>query len=207
MKILVAEDDLVSRAVLVGMLRKWGYEVLSVSDGDHAIEELSKPNCPKLVILDWLMPGKDGAQVCAEIRKRALSEPPYIILLTVMGQKSDTVLGLQAGANDYITKPYNPGELQARLGVGRRVVELQSALANRVAELEAAMVEIKSLQGILPICMHCHKIRTDEKIWQQLEAYISEHSKAKFSHGICPDCMKRLYPNYVTACGSRKRDL
>ncbi len=193
MNLLIAEDDLTSRSILTGILSKWGYQVTAVTDGNQALERLKAPQAPKLVVMDWIMPGLDGVEVCRELRKIATPEPPYIILLTAMEQKANTVAGLQAGANDYITKPYDPSELQARIAVGARVVELQEALVRRVAELETALAEIRALQGILPICMHCHKIRTDEESWQQIESYISEHSSATFSHGICPACLEEFY--------------
>lgn len=193
MKVLVAEDDLTSRSILTAMLSKRGYEVLSACDGIQALELLQSPQAPKLIILDWMMPGLDGLQVCRKIREQLTANPPYVIILTAMEQTKDTVQGLEAGANDYITKPYDVGELQARIGVGKRVIELQEALVHRVAELQAALAHIKRLQGILPICMHCHKIRTDQESWQRVERYISDHSEAKFSHGICPDCMVQFY--------------
>lgn len=193
MNLLVAEDDFTSRSILTGILSKWGYQVTAVTDGRQALERLKAPQAPKLVVLDWIMPGLNGVDVCRELRKVSTPEPPYIILLTAMEQKANTVAGLQAGANDYITKPYDPSELQARIAVGARVVELQEILVRRVAELETALAEIRVLQGILPICMHCHKIRTDKESWQQMESYISEHSSATFSHGICPACLEKFY--------------
>src|SRR5439155_4831059 len=102
------------------------------------------------------------------------------------------VTGLQAGADDYITKPFDRGELQARLQVGRRIVELQKGLADRVRELEAALSRVRQLQGLLPICAWCKKIRDDQNYWHQVETYIGSHSDARFSHGICPDCLKTV---------------
>lgn len=193
MKILIAEDDFTSRQMLTAILGNWGYQVQAVSDGRQALETLGRPDAPRLSILDWLMPEIDGIEVCRQIRRAATTEPPYIIMLTAMEEKKDIVRGLQAGANDYITKPYDPNELLARVAVGRRVVELQEALVRRVAELQTALAEIRKLQGIIPICMHCHNIRSDKESWQRLEYYISEHSSATFSHGICPACAEKFY--------------
>jgi response regulator RpfG family c-di-GMP phosphodiesterase len=103
----------------------------------------------------------------------------------------DIVKGLKAGANDYMVKPYNIQELQVRIGVGRRVVELQGMLTSRIKELEAAQAHIQTLQGILPICAYCKKIRDDKQYWQQVETYVSDHSQVQFSHAICPDCYKK----------------
>lgn len=128
MKVLVAEDDLTSRNILTTVLKKWGYDPIVVNDGSAALEILQKPDAPGLVILDWAMPELDGVDVCRRIRESDTSNPPYVILLTSKGEKRDTVQGLHAGANDYISKPYDSDELHARIGVGRKMVELQSEL-------------------------------------------------------------------------------
>ncbi len=128
MKILIAEDDLTSRKVLAGVLRKIGHEVVETVDGAEAWSELRKENSPKLAILDWMMPKMDGLEVVRSVRSLDLKKPPYIIMLTTRGEKSDIIVGLDAGANDYLSKPFDTGELQARVEVGRRMVEMQDAL-------------------------------------------------------------------------------
>ena len=195
MKTLIAEDDVTSRLALTTILQKWGYDVVATSDGAEAWAALQASDAPRLAILDWMMPGMDGVEVCRKIRQMESKRPVYIILLTALGRKEDIVTGLNAGANDYVTKPFDNNELRARLDVGRRVVDLQSALAARVRELQQALAEIRTLQGIIPICMHCHKIRTDATEWQRLERYIEGHSEAQFSHGICPECLEKHYPS------------
>jgi DNA-binding response OmpR family regulator len=192
MKILVAEDQVVSRHILAANLRKWGYDVMAVEDGTRAWEVLQSQEAPQLVILDWLMPGMDGIEICRQIRKRPEARPIYLILLTARRGQEDKIHGLQAGADDYITKPFNGEELRARVQVGIRVLELQGALAQRVRELEEALASVKTLQGLLPICSYCKKIRNDRNYWQQVEGYISDHSDAQFSHGICPECYTRF---------------
>jgi len=178
------------------VLTKWGYEVIPVWDGLEAWKALRQEDAPRLAILDWMMPGMDGAEVCRKARELATQSPTYIVLLTALGRKEHVVTGLEAGANDYVTKPFDRNELRARLEVGRRVVELQSALANRVTELEKALEHIKTLQGILPICVHCHKIRDDQESWQRIENYIEAHSSVQFSHGLCPECRRKFYPEF-----------
>ncbi len=192
MKILVAEDQAVSRHILVANLRKWGYDVTAVQDGTRAWEALQAEGAPQMVILDWLMPGMDGIEICRQIRKSPQSQPIYLILLTARRGLEDKVQGLQSGADDYITKPFDREELRARVQVGFRVLELQGALAQRVRELEEALSRVKTLQGLLPICSYCKKIRDDRNYWQQVEGYISDHSEAQFSHGICPECYTRF---------------
>lgn len=192
MKILVAEDQAVSRHILVASLRKWGYEVTAVEDGARAWEELQSKLAPPLAILDWLMPGMDGIEICRRIRSGPKTRTNYLILLTARRGQEDKIRGLQSGADDYITKPFDREELRARVQVGFRVIELQHALAERVRELEQALASVKTLQGLLPICSYCKKIRNDRNYWQQVEGYISDHSEAQFSHGICPECYARF---------------
>jgi DNA-binding response OmpR family regulator len=192
MKILVAEDQVVSRHLLVANVRKWGYEVIAAQDGAQAWEALQAEDSPQLAILDWLMPGMDGIEICRQIRLGPQTRPIYLILLTARRGAEDKVRGLQSGADDYVTKPFNREELRARVQVGRRVLELQEALAQRVRELEEALSRVKTLQGLLPICSYCKKIRDDQNYWQQVEGYISDHSEAQFSHGICPECYARF---------------
>ncbi len=128
MRVLIAEDDLTSRLVLQKNMEKWGYEVLSASDGDQAWEELQKPDAPALLVLDWEMPGIDGIDLCRKVRVGEGSHPRYIILLTTRSDTEDLVAGLEAGANDYVGKPFVAAELRARVDVGRRFVELHDQL-------------------------------------------------------------------------------
>jgi DNA-binding response OmpR family regulator len=194
MRILVADDDPTSRSILGAVMKKWGFDLVVAVDGLSAWEALQRPDAPRLILLDWNMPGMDGLDICRRLRGSQSRDPRYVILLTARGEKSDIVEGLDAGANDFVTKPFDPGELKARLAVGQRVVELQAALNERIRELSEAIAHVKTLQGIIPICMHCHKIRTDKDSWQKVDCYIREHSDAQFSHALCPECLERHYP-------------
>jgi DNA-binding response OmpR family regulator len=191
-KILIAEDDEVSRRLLGTTLQKWGYETVAVGDGSAAWEVLREEAAPPLAILDWMMPRMDGIELCRKVRELSRAPATYIILLTARDDGRDLVRGLEAGADDYITKPFNREELRARIQVGLRVVRLQQILADRVRELAEALTRVKRLQGLLPICSYCKKIRNDRNYWEKVETYISEHSEAQFSHGICPDCFERV---------------
>lgn len=192
MKILIAEDDLISRRLLEATLTKWGYEVAHACDGLAAWEALQQPDAPSLAILDWMMPGLDGVEVCRRIRAIPACQPRYLLLLTAKGDRADIVAGLQAGADDHVAKPFDPGELQARLQVGVRMIQLQRSLNERVQELEDALSQIKRLRGLLPICAYCKKIRDDTSYWQEVEGYISKHAEVQFSHGICPGCYEQF---------------
>ena len=192
MRILIAEDDPVSRRVLDVRLKAWGHEVVITKDGAEAWAALQRSDAPRLAILDWMMPGADGVEVCRRLRQRQSTTPTYIILLTGKSSKEDVVKGLDAGANDYIIKPFDLQELRARIQVGATVVELQHRLAERVIELEEALTQVKRLQGIVPICSYCKHVRNDQNYWQQVESYISAHSEAQFSHSVCPDCYEAV---------------
>ncbi len=148
MRILIAEDDFTSRTILTAMLEKWGFDPLPASNGEVAWEAMQKPDAPKLVILDWNMPRLDGLEVCRRIRKMNISDPPYVIILTSKGEKSDIVRGLEAGGNDYISKPYDNAELQARIKVGQRMIELQSSL-NQARETMTHLAMHDPLTGVL----------------------------------------------------------
>ena len=195
MRILIAEDDPTSRCILAAALATWGYEVLATADGDEAWAALRAEDAPRLAILDWMMPAMDGVEVCRRARQLPEGLPTYLIMLTALGAQSDIVEALRAGADDYVTKPFDSDELRARIEVGRRVVELQAALADRVAQLQDALAHVRTLQGILPICMHCHRIRTDHESWDRIEKYIAEHTDARFSHSLCPECLRKHYPD------------
>ncbi len=188
MKVLIAEDDSVSRLLLESILREWGYDVVATDDGQSAWDCLQAGGGPRLVILDWQMPGLDGLELCRRARAAPATESVYILLLTGRGGTDNIVQGLRAGANDYLTKPFDLDELSARLSVGRRVVELQQSLAERVAELERTLAQVKRLQGLIPICAWCKKVRNDANYWQQVEEYLGQNSGVRFSHGICPQC-------------------
>lgn len=193
MKVLVAEDDPALCELLSTLIESWDYDVIAVDDGERAWQAITSEDAPKLIVLDWLMPRLSGVDICHKLKDLELETPPYIILLTSMDSKANLIEGLQAGADDYVTKPFDANELEARLSVGKRVIKLQSALADRVSELQNALNHVKNLQGIIPICSHCHNIRNDQESWQRIEQYICEHTDAQFSHGICPECMKKHY--------------
>jgi DNA-binding response OmpR family regulator len=191
-RILIADDDDVLRLRLQAMLAKRGYEVMTAADGTEAWDKLQRSDPPRLAILDWMMSQMDGTEVCRRVRAAPALKAMYLILLTSRESKEHVIQGLEAGANDYIVKPFDPEELRARVEVGVQVVRLQCQLKERVQELEEALVRVTQLQGLLPICAYCKSIRDDNDYWHRVESYISQHSAAHFSHGICPDCYDQI---------------
>ena len=135
MKALVADDDAASRILLQKVLTKWGYDVVTASGGEEAWKILTSDNPPDIVVLDWMMPELDGVEVCRRVRALDLSSPPYLILLTSRSDKQDIATGLEAGAADYVQKPFDHDELRARLLVGRRFAELNRKLLDTQREL------------------------------------------------------------------------
>jgi len=190
MRILLAEDDAVTRRLMEALLTKWGYQAVVAHDGSQAWGLLQAADAPSLAILDWMMPHTDGVEVCRRLRA-AGEKLTYVIMLTAKDRGEDTVAALEAGADDYVVKPFDHAELRARVQVGVRVIGLQKSLADRVGQLELAMSRVKQLEGLIPICSYCKKIRDDRDYWHQLESYVSTHSEAQFTHSICPDCFEQ----------------
>ncbi len=188
MNILIAEDDTVSRRILEETLTSWNYDVTVTKDGLEAWEILQRDDSPMLAILDNMMPGIDGFEICRRVRELNKVQTPYLLLLTAMSSKDDVVRGIEAGANDYLTKPFHREELRVRVATGVQMLGLQASLFERVQELESALAQVKQLQGILPMCSYCRQVRDDQDYWQKVEGYIEDHSEIQFSHGICPDC-------------------
>ena len=208
MRIVIAEDDLVSRRVLQATVAKLGYEATVAVNGHEALQALQAPDAPQLAILDWMMPEMDGLEVCRRVREMDREVPVYILLLTACDTKQQIVAGLDSGADDYLTKPFDRDELRARLMVGQRMVDLQERLAARVRELRVSLAQVNQLQGLLPICCYCKKIRDNENYWQQVENYIAARSDANFTHGICPDCIASVInPQLTSAREAREREV
>jgi sigma-B regulation protein RsbU (phosphoserine phosphatase) len=182
MRILIADDDRMSTMMLSRSLERWGFEVVVAHDGVAAWGQIEGHAPPALAIVDWMMPGIDGIELCRRIREAHLATPVYVILLTSRNSRQDLVAGLKAGADDYLTKPFDPDELQARIHVGQRTLDL---IAN-----------VKRLSGLLPICSYCKRIRSDQNYWEQVESYITEHTDAQFSHGICPTCFDKVVDDF-----------
>jgi CheY-like chemotaxis protein len=179
MRILIAEDDGVSRVVLGTKLRELGHEVLEAKDGKEAWTLFTEEH-PRLIITDWMMPCMDGGELSTLVRAEVDRPYTYIVVLTSLSGKGSFLEAMDAGADDFLSKPVDMDQLTARLRVAERVLALQA--------------EVQLMQKLLPICMYCGKIRDreadweDRSSWQDLEQYVAEHTDVQFSHGVCKDC-------------------
>ena len=176
MHVLIAEDDDVTRMTLASALKGLGYEVTVAADGAEAWADLQLAHVP-VVISDWQMPGLEGVELCRRIRAGNRERYIYFILVTSSGGKQRYLEAMEAGADDFIAKPVDLQELHARLKVAERILGLRQ--------------HVQQLEGLLPICAYCKRIRDGAEEWQPIERFVEKRSEAQFSHGICPDCYKK----------------
>ena len=188
MQILIADDDSVSRTLLVRTLEQWGHEVDGVVDGLEACGRLIMPGAPTMAVLDWSMPGLEGPDVCRKVRAATLRMQPYLVMLTARHSPDDLAVALEAGADDFLSKPFNRVELMARLHAGMRILNLQRALTDRIQELEESRQREHHLRTLTPICAYCKKIRGDRDDWEPIDQYLAEHGY-RFTHAVCPSCL------------------
>ncbi|MFP4087227.1 MAG: response regulator transcription factor [Desulfobacteraceae bacterium] len=194
--ILVVDDDPDIRLATARVLRKAGYRVEAAETGEQCLQMVSEKS-PDLVLLDVILPDIDGYEVCRRIKADAKRAGTYVLLLS--GKKTasdDQSQGLEIGADGYIARPIPNRELLARTQAMARIIRAERERDRAIEELNAAMASIKTLKGLLPICASCKKIRDDKGYWNQVESYISTHSEVQFSHSVCPECVKKLYPDY-----------
>jgi len=171
-------------------LENWGYTVISVADGKEAWDIIKKPDAVEVAILDWEMPEIDGVELCKRIKDLQRANPIYVILLTARDSRNDILQGFDAGADDYMTKPFNDDELRARVRVAERLVTIQSSLSNSVDELKLALDLVDSLQGSVPVCTSCSKVEGEDKNWYNLAESVNERFDIRFTPEVCPDCSK-----------------
>jgi phosphoserine phosphatase RsbU/P len=177
-KILAVEDDAVSRAVLRQALHRLGHEPIEAADGEAAWELLNREPV-RVIVSDWMMPRRDGLELCRRIRARVGADYMYFILLTSRhASQENRTAAADAGVDDFLTKPLDLQDLWTRLRVAERILRYTT--------------QVRLLEEMLPICSYCKKIRDDRNYWQQLEGYISERTGSDFSHSVCPDCYRRV---------------
>jgi DNA-binding response OmpR family regulator len=193
--VLATDDNPDVLLLWTTILRRAGYEVLEASTGNECLEAV-RTHHPDLVLLDVVLPDITGVEVCRQIKGDKNLEDIFVILASGIQVSSEHQAdGLDIGADGYIVQPISNREFLARVQAGERIKRAEDALREKerqqqtlVSELTAALAEIKTLKGFIPICASCKKIRDDEGYWNLLEAYISKHTDAVFTHGLCPEC-------------------
>jgi PleD family two-component response regulator len=193
--VLIVDDHPATRKLLEDILGHQ-YHVLIASNGREALDLVRDNPQIDLILLDIIMPGMNGYEVCQQLKGDELTSDIPVVFLTVMEEDNDEARGFSVGVTDYITKPISRLRLLARVKNQLALRHKQSELKLKNRELQEALEQVKTLHGILPICSFCKKIRNDHGAWQRLEEYIQCHSEAKFSHGVCPKCAHEKYPDY-----------
>lgn len=206
-QVLVADDNMTNRELLKLILIKNGYNVTLLDNGKKVLEQVETIN-PDIILLDIMMPEMNGFEVCRELKRIPKIKRIPIIFITGLQDTENIARGFEYGGVDYIAQPFKNAELLARL---KTHIELKNSrerllktvarekstkkrLINLIKRLKKARKQIKTLSGFIPICAHCKNIRDDKGYWSRIETYISSRTEAQFSHGLCPDCMKELYP-------------
>lgn len=186
---LVAEDDASTRASLVHMLTKWGFEVIEATDGRSAWRAFGEDQIPQLVILDWEMPGLVGVEICRRIRSSFPDQGIHIIMLTSKTGTGECVEALNSGADDFVVKPLNVNEFQARVMVGKRITRGRETMMGRIRDLETALEALRGPLDQIVVCSYCRKTRNEKDKWESLENFLSRKLKVSFSHTVCPKCL------------------
>lgn len=187
-RILIVEDLTDNMRVLVELLKET-YQIVPAKSGEAALNRLEQGPMPDLILLDIVMPGMDGYALCNKIKTDPGTAEIPVIFITAVSEAMDDAKAFELGAVDYITKPFYPHTVKARINT-------HIQLSQTLKKLQRARHEIITLSGLIPICSHCKKVRDDKGYWNQVESYIEDHSNASFSHGICPECSRKLYPGY-----------
>ncbi len=203
-KIFIVDDTPANIQILDETLKD-EYEIYFALNGKDALQN-AVTVIPDLILLDIMMPEIDGYEVCRTLKNNPLLKDIPVIFITALDQADHETKGLELGAVDYITKPFNPAIVRLRVKNHLELKKHRDGLALRNAELQEALAKIKTLSGLLPICASCKKIRDDKGYWNRIETYISDHSEAEFSHSICPECTKKLYPQLYDALYPKKEN-
>lgn len=193
MKILVVDDNAANIDVMVTFLEGEGYDLSIATSGEMALKA-ARHIQPDLILLDVMMPGMDGFQTCRLLKAQADTEQIPIIFVTAKKETDDIVKGFRCGGVDYISKPFRQEEVLSRVNAHLQLRRMTLTQKLLIDELAAALENVNLLSGLLPICSSCKKIRDGNGHWHQIEKYIRDHSEADFSHSICENCRKKLYP-------------
>lgn len=193
--IQIVDDKPENLTLLSSVLVKQGYEVRTSINGTLALASANK-HPPDLILLDIMIPEMNGYEVCRQLKADERTQEIPVIFLSALTETLDRVKAFSTGGVDYITKPFQVEEVLARVETHLTIRNLQKELQDKNTQLQEALDNIKTLKGFIPICANCKKIRDDAGFWNQIEIYVSDHTEAEFSHGICPDCAQELYPEF-----------
>jgi DNA-binding response OmpR family regulator len=194
-KILIVEDDPDLLFATARIVRSAGYKVLTASTASQCLESV-KNSQPDLILLDVILPDANGQVLCGQLKADSALENIFVVLIS--GSKTDSseqAEGLDSGADGYIARPITNRELLARVNAMVRILRAERERDRLIVQLKETLARVKKLSGLLPICAGCKKIRDDKGYWNQIELYLKEHSDAIMSHGICPECAKKYYPD------------
>jgi len=182
--------------MLLDTILRGTYDILLAQGASEALD-IMRDQIPDLILLDVMMPGMSGFDLCGQLKDDELYRDIPVIFVTALSDSDSELNGLQVGAVDYIAKPFFISHVRQRIRIqlelkyrNELLQEQRAALEARTQELESALKRIKRLEGLIPICMYCKKIRNTGEIWQNLEEYLVEHSDASFTHGMCPGCLE-----------------
>ncbi len=193
--ILLVDDEEKNLAVTTEALKKHDYRCLTARNGQKGIKRAILTQ-PDLILLDIRMPGIDGFETCRRLKANDVTYDIPVLFMTIVDDLLHKVTGFEVGGVDYLTKPIELPELLGRVTAHITIRRQQKLIEAHNKELQEALTKVKLLSGLLPVCMHCKKVRDDKGYWQQVEVYIRDHSEADFSHGICPGCKQDFYSHY-----------
>jgi len=202
-KILIVDDNPDNIHAVGSMLNETNLYTIGVAmDGKQALDIMKKAGNYDLVLLDVKMPFLNGLETCKAMRENDFLREIPVIFLTAFHESEEIVAGFEAGGQDYVTKPFNSRELLSRVKTQLelkssrdRLKLLLSEKEKLISELNESLANVKTLKALLPMCSYCKKIRDDKGYWNQVDEYITNHSDTKFSHGLCPDCLRKQYPD------------
>jgi len=192
-RILVTDDSAINTKIVERILQNENFEIVTALGGKEALDKIESDNFD-LILMDVEMPDMSGFEVCKKLRTNPETKDIPLIFLTGKDDDESLLKGFEVGGQDYLTKPFKPAELLARVRTHTALKLTYDKQEILIKELQEALAQVKQLNGLLPICGHCKKIRDDKGYWTQVEFYISDHADVDFSHSICPECMKEKYP-------------
>lgn len=189
-RILVVDDNAANIDVMLAFLEAEGYDLSIATTGEMALK-IARHSAPHLILLDVMMPGMDGFATCRELKAEERTMDIPVIFVTAKKEVEDIVKGFASGGVDYISKPFRQEEVLSRVATHLKLRRLLITQERLIAKLNAALAEVNTLRGLLPICSYCKKIKDKKGAWKKLETYLRTHTQADFSHGICPDCLQK----------------